>query len=136
MTLSVGVWEPGKAVTVDLQLLQHFLDVVGEEDSLGDDALDLSERLTPAEISKYKGVMKLPEDTWAVAESLTDGQVEDLARFFTLAEVQFAGWDAGKQSPVISLVRILRKRGSFRRELRKWIKSHTDNRYLPYGSAL
>ena len=135
--MSVGVWEPGKAVTVDLQLLQYFLEVMGDEDSLGDDnALELSKRLTPEEISRYKGVMKLPEETWAVAESLTDRQVEDLARFFTLAEVQFAGWDAGKRSPVIPLVRILKKRGSFRSELRRWIKSHTDNRYLPYGSAL
>lgn len=138
MTLSVGVWEPGKAVTVDLQLLQRFLDVMAEEEPLSndDDSFDLSGRLTSEEVSKYKAVMKLPAETWTVAEPLSDEQVEALTRFFTLAEVQFAGWDSGRQSPVIALVRILKKRGSFTRELRRWIKSHTDNRYLPYGSAL
>jgi hypothetical protein len=55
---------------------------------------------------------------------------------FTLAEMHFQGWEAGKQNPVVYLVRMLRARGEFSADLRKWIRANTDNRYLPYGSAL
>ena len=50
--------------------------------------------------------------------------------------MQLPGWEAGKKNPVIYLVRILKDRDGFDPELRKWIKTNTDNRYLPYGSAL
>ena len=45
-------------------------------------------------------------------------------------------WEAGNKSPVIPLVKILKERGDFEADLRKWIKSNTKNRYLPNGSAL
>jgi hypothetical protein len=37
---------------------------------------------------------------------------------------------------VIPLVKMLKERGDFDADLRKWIKSNTKNRYLPYGSAI
>jgi hypothetical protein len=35
---------------------------------------------------------------------------------------------------VIAIVRELRHRGSYPKELTAWIKAHTTNRFLPYGS--
>ena len=64
--------------------------------------------------------------------------VEDilvLIKLFTLIEV-LPGWDAGSKSPVIALSKLLKRRNAFTPDIRKWIKSNTDNRYLPYGSAL
>ena len=49
---------------------------------------------------------------------------------------QLPGWDGGVRSPVIYLVKLMKERGLFTPELRKWIKKNTDNRYLPNGSVL
>ena len=71
-----------------------------------------------------------------VVGTLDAATLEALARFFTLAETRLPGWEAGARSPVIALARELRRRGSMTPELGAWIKAHTDNRFLPYGSLL
>ena len=80
--------------------------------------------------------MKSGGEVWKEAEVLSDTDIRRLIVFFTLAERQLSGWEAGRLSPVIDLVRILKQRGSFQPELRKWIKANTDNRYLPNGAVL
>jgi hypothetical protein len=59
-----------------------------------------------------------------------------LIRFFTLAERDWSGWEAGKSSPVIPLVALLKRKQQFEPDFRRWIKQHTDNRYLPNGAVL
>lgn len=131
MTSGIGVWEPKKKPPLlDLGKLRHFVAVINQADPKR-----LADSVPAAEIERDAGLMKLPADQWAVAEGLTDDELIALIRFFTLAEMQFTGWDGGKDSPVIALVRILKSRDGFTADLRKWIKANTDNRYLPYGSA-
>ena len=74
-------------------------------------------------------------DWAAAAEVLDDSSIVDLVRLFTLAEC-LPGWESGAQSPVIPLARELKKRGVFPADLSAWIKSNTDNRFLPYGSLM
>ena len=131
MSDSVGVWEPRGPVRLDTEKLHHLVHTMAEADPD-----DLAKSFSPEEIRNEAGLMQQSEDAWQVASSLEDADIETLIRFFTLAEMQFPGWEAGKHSPVIYLVRILKHRGSFTPALRKWIKANTDNRYLPYGSAL
>ncbi|NOX49963.1 MAG: hypothetical protein GXP16_05415 [Gammaproteobacteria bacterium] len=57
-----------------------------------------------------------------------------LVRLFTLSEMKYASWQAGDKSPVIALVKILKQREEFEPALNRWIKSHTDNKFLPHGS--
>ena len=59
-----------------------------------------------------------------------------LIRFFTLAEQELPGWEAGSKSPAIACARELRLRGRYPADLTAWIRDHTDNRFLPYGSLL
>lgn len=133
--MSVGVWEPGKKDTpqeaVAGELLEKFLALAAQTD----------EQVTAADlegagVANAAWVMTAEEAAWQAAADLDDSQLESLARFFTVVEQQAAGWDAGKTSPVIPLVKVLKSRDAFTPELRKWIKAHTDNRYLPHGSAL
>lgn len=125
-----GVWEPGQKRAPDVELLRKLaaLDVSG--------GVRLDAQLTADEISDNKGLMQLEESDYGCAESLESDELAAVARFFTLAEMQLPGWDGGKRSPVIYLVRILKARDAFTPELRKWIKANTDNRFLPHGSAL
>jgi hypothetical protein len=129
--MSVGVWEPSKSSSFSLELVRGLLgdisniDLEAIADAMGEDFINSNSKL-----------MTLTWESWKVVDVLSDADMETLIRFFTLAEMQLQGWKGGNQNPVIYLVRILKSRDAFTPELRKWIKKNTDNRYLPYGSAL
>jgi len=129
--MSIGTWEPGgnkgPSVVVDDDLLRQFLTLPVEAIAQSD--------LEVAGVADKNGVMKLGNDAWQAAEACSDDELARLIRVFTLIEA-ISGWDAGAKSPVIALVKILKARDKFEADLRKWVKSNTDNRYLPYGSAL
>jgi len=131
--MTIGVWEPAKGAAekgLSLDDLKAYA-------ALTDGALEnLAASLTAAQISDDGRLMRLDEAPWQVATALSDEELIGLVRFFTLAEMQLPGWDGGKQSPVIYLVRILKQRGAFTPMLRQWVKANTDNRYLPNGALL
>lgn len=133
--MSVGVWDPdGKKAaisTVSRDLLDRFCACARDMD----ESIDLTV-LAQHELAGHAGVMKLDPDAWQAAENLSSEDMVCLIRFFTLIEMQVPEWDAGRKSPVIPLVALLKARGEFDADLRKWIKSSTSNRYLPHGSAL
>ena len=143
--MSLGTWEPDSGTSankLDAKLLQAFAGLSRDvlpgtpgADKPVDDGV-LAEKLVDAALAQSQWVMKLPESEWALADSLSADELVALVRLFTLVENRVPGWDAGKDSPVIALVKLLRARDGFEPELRKWIKANTDNRYLPYGSAL
>ena len=131
--MTIGVWEPAK----DAAEQGLSLDDLKAYAVLTDGALEnLAASLTAAQISDDGRLMRLDEAPWQVATALSDEELIGLVRFFTLAEMQLPGWDGGKQSPVIYLVRILKQRGAFTPMLRQWVKANTDNRYLPNGALL
>lgn len=127
----VEVWEPKKPARLDESRLRHYVAL-----AMDADPADVGAVLSGDELVQDTGLMKLPADAWSIAEVLADEELEALVRFFTLAEMQLSGWDGGKDSPVIPLVKMLKARDAFAPELRKWIKANTDNRFLPYGAAL
>jgi len=74
---------------------------------------------------------------WAkAAQALDDERLVALIRFFTRAEMAFAGWKGGDRSPVIALAAELKRRGAFPADLTRWIRTNSDNRFLPYGSLM
>ncbi len=132
--MGVGVWEPGNKVeaqAVDAALLARL---VAFASLVGDAGTALGEALKDSRLEPW--LMTLEADAWLLADTLATADIIRLIRCFTLLEAQISGWNAGRTSPVIPLVKLLRQRGEFDPALRKWIKANTDNRYLPYGSAL
>ena len=129
--MAVGVWEPGKSTIVSTEQLQKLLSKVSKTD-----LSRLSSTLDKEFMEGNVWMMKLKESAWQVADAVALEDLVDLIRFFTLAEMQLPGWEGGKQNPVIYLVKILKSRDEFSPELRKWIRTNSDNRYLPYGAAL
>lgn len=129
--MAVGVWEPGKSISVTTEQILNLVSQVGE--------IDLAELTSVGDREIIVGnawMMKLGESAWKDAGSLPAEDLISLIRFFTVAEMQLPGWEGGKQNPVIYLVKILKSRDEFPADLRKWIRANTDNRYLPYGAAL
>ena len=127
--MAIDVWEPQKPLSIDEALLQELAGVYRKGEALG-------EHVEEPWIRDKAQLMRQESDAFVAAENLSEDVLADVIRFFTLAEMQLAGWEAGKKNPVIYLVKILKDRDAFDSELRKWIKANTDNRYLPYGSAL
>jgi|TARA_Y100000310_G_scaffold344475_2_gene457436 hypothetical protein len=131
--MAIGEWEPEtnseKPQDIDHSMLQRFIELIRDGH-----LEDLADHLSGSDRSGGAFLMKLEQPSWDFAEQYSDEEIEHLIRFFTLAEQHVSGWQGGKRSPVIWLVKILKKRQAFAAELSSWIKSHTDNRYLPYGS--
>jgi len=93
--------------------------------------------LTALERSSMAGLMTAPAKDWqTAAEPLNDDQIESLIRFLTLAEEGIGGWQAGDKSPVIALVKLLKRRGSYSSSVTRWIKANSSNRFLPHGSLM
>jgi len=133
MASGVGVWEaPGSrsGALPDAALLERFSAL-----GAGDLSVALGAELSAAEQRQHAGLMKLSEQQWQQAAALcSDEQLLGLVRFFTVAEEQLPGWEAGDRSPVIWLCRMLKGRGrALDQELLRWIRSRSSNRFLPYG---
>ncbi|MEE2914008.1 MAG: hypothetical protein VX745_04985 [Pseudomonadota bacterium] len=129
--MAIEVWEPKHPAGVTLEQLTAL-----SAQMVDADLSDLGTVLDKESIKRDATLMTQTEESWEVAAALSDDDIVVLIRFFTLAEMQLAGWEAGKRSPVVPLVKILKSRGVFTPELRKWVKANTDNRYLPNGAAL
>lgn len=132
--MSVGAWEPDQTTSedkaqesIDRALLQRYIAAAQAEAPLG-------ESLETAEM-RASHLIRLPAQRWLEESEAWDSeQLWQLIRFFTLAEKQLPGWDAGAESAVIPLAKALRRRKTpLNKEQLLWIKQHSDNRYLPYG---
>lgn len=127
--MSVESFDPSAAgASVDGATIERLLQAAADAPEFG---------LSALERSHFAGLMSQAPDVWtdAVAE-LPSSRVEALIRFFTLAEETISGWQAGAKSPVIPLVKVLKARGDYQRELTQWIKANTSNRFLPHGSLM
>ena len=136
--MATGSWSPEgqQASSQNFELKQTQLNLclaLSNEHSLATLATQLSE----LQIQQLAPIMQLTANDWEQACSdLSDAELENLMRFFTKAEA-LPGWEAGDQSPVIWLGKILKKRGTgINKDLVLWIKANSDNRFLPHGSLL
>ena len=71
-----------------------------------------------------------------VAAELDDAAIVSLIRFFTLGEMSHPAWKAEAKSPVVALMRVLKKRKAVPGDLVAWIKANTTNRFLPHGDLM
>ena len=132
--MSLGSWDPkvessDTALLLRPDLLQRFIDYDRENQ-----LLQLDQLFSEEEKQRLAGLMKIDHNTWrATAEPLSEADLIHLIRFFAMAE-NLPGWEAGTQSPVIPLAKILRQRGTrLDKTLLQWLREVNDNRYLPYG---
>ena len=128
--MTLGVWKPASEQLLSMAALTILLE------QLPTSELQSLEGLTAEGFEVARGWIKLPAQSWALAETLSSEHIRQLIRFFTLAEYHWANWEAGKLSPVIPLVAQLKQRDAFDAAFRRWIKTNTDNRYLPNGAIL
>ncbi len=132
----VGTWDPDAPPAASAPDMDFLRRAIALCQSGGLDTLESA--LSPTEQQRHAVLMQRDENgVWdAVAEHFTDDELRDLIRFFTVAEMRLPGWRADAHSPVIALARTLRRRSApLDRELTTWIRSQSDNRYLPWGAV-
>jgi hypothetical protein len=134
MAMSLGSWDPkieaaGSALLLQTALLHRLIDY-DREDQLA----QLEQLLSDEDKQRLAGLMKIDHNSWrAAAAPLPNDDLLHLIRFFAVAE-NLPGWEAGADSPVIPLAKILRQRGArLDKPLLQWLREVNDNRYLPYG---
>ena len=93
-------------------------------------------QLTEAELARFTPLAV--HAGWAEkAQTIEPPSVlEALIKIFTLGEMNYASWAAGDKSPVIALVKELKRREAYDSSVTKWVKAHTTNRFLPHGSLM
>ena len=148
--MAVGIWDGGAeaGLAIDAALLRAVLafcqpsneksEAAGESQGKRELQADqLQTRVPAAEQVRLSGLMRRDLADWQTPlATLSDAELIALVRFFALAEVELPGWEAGKRSPAIACARELRARGSYPGELTRWLRKHSSNRFLPYGSLL
>jgi hypothetical protein len=135
--MSLGSWDPKAAQTetdfkIDPQILQRFIEISREQQ-----LKEIDQLLNAEDKQTQAALMQQDKSNWfSAAESLSNDDLLDLMRFFTLAE-KLPGWESGDKSPVIWLGKVLKKRGAgIDRDLVLWIKANSSNQFLPHGSLL
>lgn len=131
--MTVGDWTPVSALH-DQPLDEAWLKkcvTLSDEDSLE----SMAELLSEQEIREKAVYMKLPPAQWqAAVATFSNEEIVSLIRFFTRAEMLLSGWEAGKDSPAITLNKVLRQRGDkLSKQTLRWIRENTDNRFIPNG---
>lgn len=131
--MTTGTWTPAAAAPTppDAAVLTQAAELgQAGADTFPDQALDA--------LTSLQAWMRRTQAEWApLLTPLDSNTLVGLTRFFTLAEQHWAGWDGRDRNPVVWLCKELKTRGEFPdAELTRWIKAHTDNRFLPYGNPL
>ena len=92
-------------------------------------------QLEPGQLDSLQAVYLINAHTWtSFAADKNDEELVDWIKVLTLCPEQYAGITHGARSPVIPIVRVLRQRGTYPSMLTSWIRLHSSNRFLPYGS--
>ena len=92
-------------------------------------------QLKDEEQAQLRLVMLVDSEAWlSFVELESDSAIETWIKVLTLVERDLNGFEAGARSPVLTLIKVLKSRDALPDDLFMWIKSHTQNRFLPYGS--
>lgn len=91
--------------------------------------------LTAEQLELLKALFLIGTSSWTkFAQDKDDEELVSWIQVLTLCPEQYSGFDHGARSPVITLARVLRQRGTYPATLSAWIKQHSTNRFLPHGS--
>ena len=130
-------WVPANADSeaIDSAVLLQFAALA---ELVKDDTEAAKSQIGESQLQQAQGWIRLPESHWQEAiKSLPEKDLFPLARFFTLAEMQFPGWECGASNPAIWLFRYMKAHDLLpeKAEIRA-LKAMTDNRFIPYGRVL
>ncbi|MCD8522065.1 MAG: hypothetical protein LRY66_06805 [Saccharospirillaceae bacterium] len=133
----IDEWVPASesSASITPALLQQCISVTA---MMADSSSQAEQALGEEACQQIRAWLQLSEEHWQPALTMFNAdELFRLATFFTLAEMAFSGWQCGARNPAIWIFRHLKKNGQLpEKDAIRHLKSLTDNRYIPYGSAL
>jgi len=137
--MTIESWSPNEqhsADNVSAEQVNALLAIIGEKDRKAlQDFMhgDIKDELAEFVNLKQKSAMQWQESLTAI----DNNQALSILYFFVLAEKAFDAFHAGEKSSVIGIYKILKKRGfKLSKEELQWIKTNSDNRFLPNGPVM
>ncbi len=129
--MSVNAWTPATTNQPKLADLKKFTQIGADNAALK----DIASQLAQSDIESKTFYMRCGQDGWnELLDQLNAGELLALIKFFTLAEIQLPGWEAGELSPVIWINKYLRsKNQTLDKEMLLWIRENSTNRFIPNG---
>lgn len=131
----VDTWQPSANITeISVHKLSSFASMINNYDHAKE---DLSQ-LTEDDIKYISSLLNSANTLWIKAiEGFSVDQIKNLCVFFTVGEMQFSTWAFGSNNPTIYFIKHLKSSDIIvEKDFIRWLKKQTDNRYIPYGSAL
>ena len=131
----VDTWQPNtNTSSISTDKLAQLAAIINNENSVAEDVKQINE----ADVNLIAGNINTTKESWIEAiKPLSDDQILDLCRVFTVGEMVFAEWNFSSKNPTIYCLRHLKTKGvAVDKEFIRWLKKNTDNRYIPYGPAL
>ena len=92
--------------------------------------------LSELEVARFAGLATHADWSEQAQQIEDEATLAGLIRVFTLGEMSYPSWTAGERSPVVVLVKELKRRGAYDVATTRWIKANTTNRFLPHGSLM
>jgi hypothetical protein len=136
--MSVSSWSPSatKPLSTDGSTVENLLNLIDNISSL-DVLTKTVSALSVEEVNSFIPLMKQPAEFWQeLCADFSLPKLKNLIFFFTFAEDQFAVLEAGNNSPVIAINKLLKaQKTPLSKDELLWIKSHSRNHYLPNGSV-
>lgn len=124
--VTVDSWQPAPAPASSLPTAQ--LELIFSLASAPFNREDVSRQLEWLE-----PLARSEKAVWTeVASQMNEAELRQCIEFFTHLEEQ-CNLDLGSKSPVIPLFKVLKKQVGIDRDLVQWVKSNTQNKYLPFG---
>lgn len=133
--MSVESWDPNAAQQQSgYQLEPKLLHNITQQ-HISQKSTEIRSYFEPEQLQIHAAMMKLgPEDWLTAIASLEETELHALLEILTLAEMQIPGWEAGEESPVIYIVKYMRKNNMpLNKERLQWIRNNSTNRFLPNG---
>lgn len=128
--MSTSTWQPATAVSPQNIDWQSWLKIA-EEHNLEESIKGLSRE----QVNTLQPLMKQSRDFWQQqCENFSPEEMKSLLFFFTLAENFHSELSAGNDSPVIGIYKVLKKIKPLTKDELLWIKSNSQNQFLPHGS--
>lgn len=129
--MTTETWSPDKneepTKPLDIETLKTI--------ALNKDWLNTTPELTSEQIIWLKPLMRQEKKYWQSCKNLTITEIKQLVYFFTLIEEKYNECEAGNDSPVIALNKLLKQKNEpLNKEDLLWIKQNSRNKFLPNGS--
>lgn len=134
----INEWQPSigsASAPIDATVL---LNIVQQPEPILHQPQQLAQWISDDNVQRIRPWLSLSEAQWQpIIASLPQDALFPLAVLFTAGEQQLSGWQCGAKNPAIWIFRYLKQQGLLPEKNQiRWLKSLTDNRFIPYGSAL